>query len=60
MTSPLYEALLIAEQECLEKGHHDGGRIIIVVQTKQSYAPAVCEKCLDYAQELKEQAEEKT
>jgi hypothetical protein len=28
MTSPLYEALLVAEKECVEKGHHEGEREI--------------------------------
>lgn len=53
MTSPWYEALLIAEKQCVEKGHHDDGRIINVVHTEQAYAPAVCDECLDYAAKIK-------
>ena len=59
MTSIWYEALLIAEEQCVEKGHHEGERDIYVVWTEQTYAPAVCKKCLAYAQELKEHEEAK-
>ena len=55
MTSLWYEALLVAEEQCVEEGHHEDGRIIIVVYTEQAYAPAVCDECLEYAREIKEQ-----
>ncbi len=57
MTSLWYEALLVAEEQCVEEGHHEDGRIIIVVYTEQAYAPAVCGECLDYAYEIKASAE---
>ena len=57
MTSLWYEALLIAEQQCVQKGHHDGSRNINVVWTRESYAPAVCEECLEYARMIKEDEE---
>ena len=47
MTSEIYEALLIAENRCIEKGHHKDGRVINVVWTEQAYAPAVCDECLE-------------
>ena len=51
MTSEMFEALLIAERNCIEQGHHDE-RIINVVHTEQAYAPAVCDECFEYAYKL--------
>ena len=54
MTSAFYEALLVAEKYCVEQGHHDGNRDINVVWTRESYAPCVCDECLEYAYEILE------
>jgi len=51
MTSERFEALLIAEEHCLEQGHHDD-RSINIVYTEQGYAPAVCDECLEYADKM--------
>ena len=57
MASVWFDALLVAEEQCVQKGHHDGSRNINVVWTRESYAPAVCEECLEYARLIKEDAE---
>ena len=57
MTSLWYEALLVAEEQCVQKGHHEGDRDIYIVWTEQTYAPAVCDECLEYAQKIKEDME---
>jgi len=54
MTSAFYEALLVAEEHCVKQGHHEGDRKINVVWTEQTYAPCVCDECLEYAYELLE------
>jgi len=57
MASLWYQALLVAEGQCVQKGHQDGSREIYIVWTEQTHSPGVCQECLEYARTLKEDAE---